>query len=127
MADFCAPKNCFVRERLSLYCLANRKVIFVHPVDMGTIESCCARLEFFEHHGMLLHAYCGLSVHAAGILCHSVVGKTYYVVDPQRCLQHPLIYKQVRYCNIYSMVWLADFQFKFYMGGGGGSFIFIFL
>ena len=86
------------------------KVIFVHPMDMGTIESYCARLECFEHNGRLLHAYCGLSVHAAGILCHSVVGEMYFLVYVSVyvhwCLQHPLIYKQVRYCNI---IWLADF------------------
>ena len=77
-----------------------------------------------------MHAYCGLSVHGAGILCHSVVGAMYYLIYAHCCLQHPLIYKQVRYCNIYSIIRLADFQFKFYIGGGGGggeSFIFIFL
>ena len=59
------------------------------------------------------------AVHAAGILCHSVVGEMYFLVYVYWCLQHPLIYKQVRYCNIYSIIWLANFQFKFYIREGG--------
>ena len=111
---------------LFLYCLASRKLVFVHPIDMGTIKS-CTWLECFEHNGMLLHAYCGLSVHAAGILCHSVVGKMYYLVYVHLCLQHPLVYKQVTCCNIYSIVWLADFQFKLYIREGGAhSFLFFY-
>ena len=30
----------------------------------------------------------------------------------------PLIYKQVRYYNIYNIIWLADFQSKFYIRKG---------
>ena len=97
-------------------------------MDMGTIEFCCALLECFEHNRRLLLAYCGLSVHTAGILCHSVVGEMYFLIYVHWCLQHPLIYKQVRYCNIYSIIWLADFQFRFYVsevrGGGGHSLLF---
>ena len=81
-------------------------------MDMATIKSYCAQLECFEHNETLLHAYCGLSVHAAGILCHSVISKRYYLIHAHCCLQHPLIYKHVRYCNIYSIIWLADFQFQ---------------
>ena len=95
---------------------------------MGTIKSCCAQLECFEHNGMLLHAYCELSaVHAAGILFHSVISKRYYLIYEHCCLQHPLIYNHVRYCNIYSIIWLADFQFKFYIRERGGhSFLFFY-
>ena len=82
---------------------------------MGTIESCCAWPECFEHNGMLLDAYCGLSVHAAGILFHSVISRRYYLIYAYCCLQHPFIYNHVRYCDIYGIIWLADFQFKFYI------------
>ena len=92
---------------------------------MDTIRSCCTQLECFEYNRMLLHAYCGLSVHAARILFHSVISKRYYFIYTHCCLQHPLIYNHVRYCNIYSIRWLAYFQFKFYIreseGGGGGE------
>ena len=55
------------------------RFIFVHPMDMGTIKSCCAQLECFEYNGMLLllYAYCGLSLHAAGILRHSVAAAAF--------------------------------------------------
>ena len=54
-------------------------------------------------------------MHAAGILYHSVAGEMYFLVYVHWCLQHPLIYKQVRYCNICSIIWLANFQLKFYI------------
>ena len=90
-------------------------------MDIGTIESRCARLECLEC--CCMHAYCGLSVHAVGILCHSVVCTMYYA---HCCLQHPLIYKQIRYCNINNIIKLADFQFKFYIREGGGVIHFYF-
>ena len=95
-------------------------------MDMSTTKSCCAQLECFKHNGILLHAYCGQSVQAAGNLFHSVISKRYYVIYAHCCLQHPLIYNQVRYCNIYSIIWLADFQFKFYIRERGG-YLFLFL
>ena len=94
-------------------------------MEMDTIESCSAQLECFEHNGMLLHSCCGLSVHAARNLCHSAKCTLIYA---QCCLQRPLIYKDVRYCNIYSIIRLEDFQLKFFKREGGGeSLIFIFL
>ena len=69
------------------------RFIFVHPMDISTIESCCAQLECFEHNRMLLCAHCGFSLHAAGILWHSVVSKMYYFVYAHWCLQHPMINK----------------------------------
>ena len=45
-----------------------------------------------------MHAYRVLSVLAAVVLCHSVVGTMYYLIYAHCCLQHPLIHNQVRYC-----------------------------
>ena len=92
-----------------------KRFTFVHTMDIGTIESCCAQLECFEDNGMLLHTYCRLSVSTAGILWHSVVSKMY------------LIYKQVKYCKIVAS-YLFDFTLLvsrfsvhvLYKGGKGG-------
>ena len=49
-----------------------------------------------------------------------LTSKRYYLMHTVAYSNH-LIYKHVRYCNIYSIIWLADFQFKFYIRGGGGG------
>ena len=106
---FCEQKIAFYPREAVFLLSSKQKCYICPPMDMGKIESYCARLECFERNGRLLHAYCGLSVHATGILYHYVVGEMYFLVYVHWCLQHPLIYKQVRYCNISSIIWVADF------------------
>ena len=108
----------FVHQRTALskrgcffYCLASRKVIFVHPMNMGIIESWLEALTQWKIVACLLWAICACSWNIVPFCGgRNVLYRLCRLVPAAS-----LICKQVRYCNIYSIIWLANFQFKFYI------------
>ena len=106
------------------YCLASRMLYFsilwisvqsnlvVHGENAWNVVACMPTVGYLC---MQLY-FCAIQWQA----------QMYNFVYAHCCLQHPLIYKQIRYCNIYSIIKLADFQFKFYVRERGHSFLFFY-